>query len=85
MNTPRQPNVHTRIEQIPSQIRNSGHYSHLPTSFNTDFMPGSKPASGDAPPPVTAKDRTPGPVATVRKTGTLRLPLAVAHAMRQRR
>lgn len=85
MNTPREPNVRTPIEQIPGQIRNSAHYSRVPTSLNTKFMPDSKPASRDAPPLVAAKDGIPGPVATVRTTGTLRLPLAVAHAMRQRR
>jgi hypothetical protein len=85
MNTPRQPNVRTPIEQILGQIRKSGHYSRVATSFKTDIKPSSTPDSLGAPPLVTAKDGIAGPVATVRTTGTLRLPLAVAHAMRQRR
>jgi hypothetical protein len=58
MNTPRQPNVRTPIEQIPGQIRNSGDRRPVLTSFVTPFMPGSKPAARDAAPVVTAKDGT---------------------------
>ena len=85
MNTPRHPNVRTLIERIPDQIRSSEHYRRVPTSLYTALMAGSKPAAWDVTPPVAAKDGTPGFVPTIRTTGTLRLPPAVAHAWRQRR
>jgi hypothetical protein len=76
MNTPRQPNVRTPLEQIPGQVRHSADRTPVPTSFSAAFMPDSKPA--------TAKDGTAGSVATVRITGTLRLRRAVADALHQR-
>jgi hypothetical protein len=78
MNTPRQPNVRTPIEQFPGEIWNSGNRTPVPTSSNAAFNPDSKPAPPVAPPSATAKDVIPGSVATVRITGTLRLPLAAA-------
>jgi hypothetical protein len=59
MNTPRQPNVRTSIERVRAQFRNSG----------------PPPAAGDATPLANAKNGIPESVATIRTTGTLRLPL----------
>jgi hypothetical protein len=76
MNTLRQPNVRTPIEQIPGRIRNSEDRTPVPTSFVAAFDPASKPAAENATASVTAKDGIPESVATSRTTGTLRLPLA---------
>ena len=76
MNTPGQPNVRTHIEQIPGRIRNLEDRTPVPTSFIASFKPASRPAAGNATPSVTAKDGIPESVATIRTTGTLKLPLA---------
>lgn len=70
MNTPRQPNVRTPIEQIPGRIRNSEERTPVPASFIAAFNPGSKPAARNATPSVTAKDGIPETGATIRPTGT---------------
>jgi hypothetical protein len=43
MNTPRQPNVRTPIEQILGEIRNSWHYNRPSTSLSTALIPGPTP------------------------------------------
>ena len=42
MNTPRQPNVRTPIENFPDEIRSSGHYERTSTLFVTALKPGPK-------------------------------------------
>jgi hypothetical protein len=76
MNTPRQPNVRTPIEQIPRRIRNSEELTPVPTPFIGAFEPASKPAVPNATPSATTKDGIPESAAAIRTTGTLRLPLA---------
>src|ERR1700728_5294659 len=70
MNTPRQPNVRTPIEQVPGRIQNSGDRTAVPTSFIAPFNPGSKPAAPVATTSVTAKDVIPGSLLTGRTTVT---------------
>lgn len=76
MNTPRQPNVRTPVEQIPGRIRNSEDLTPVTTSFIAAFEPAPKPAARNATASVTATDGIPESVATIRTTGTLRLPLS---------
>lgn len=78
MNTPRQPNVRTPIEQVPGRIQNSGDRTAVPSSFIAPLNPGSKPAAPVATISLTAKDVIPGSLASGRTTGTLRLPLGAA-------
>ena len=71
MNTPRQTNVRTAIEQIPGRIRRSADRTAVPTSFIASFKPGSEPAAPVVTTSVTAEeDVTPGSLATGRTTGT---------------
>jgi hypothetical protein len=65
MNTPRQPNVRTPIEEIPGRIPYSGQRTPVPSSFIAAFNPDSKPTAPVATTSVTAKDVIPGSVATV--------------------
>jgi hypothetical protein len=65
MNTPRQPNVRTPIEEIPGRIRYSGQRTLVPSPFIAAFNPASKPTAPVATTSVTAKDVIPGSVATV--------------------
>jgi hypothetical protein len=70
MNTPRQPNVRTPIEQIPGRIRNSEDPTSVPTSFITGYNSASKAATRNATPSVPARVGTPEAVTTIRTTGS---------------